>query len=181
MTVVVIGDVEFSTNNGIWAFDINLTGILRLECWWEVCQAIGYEKGANMAFFCNDLRAAIETMNHPLLAEACCAGTGPLANLGRISFEQFGDIAIAYEASQRTIEAKRALTRQRRNEFSGVRPHLALAMINAGHPYQCAVEGCGAHKDLTIDHKLALSRGGTDELENLQFMCRPHNSAKGDR
>lgn len=27
----------------------------------------------------------------------------------------------------------------------------------------------------------AIERGGTDGLSNLQFMCRHHNSVKGDR
>lgn len=35
-------------------------------------------------------------------------------------------------------------------------------------------------QDLTIDHIIPLSRGDTDHLDNLQFMCRNHNSQKRD-
>lgn len=34
---------------------------------------------------------------------------------------------------------------------------------------------------LTIDHRTPLSRGGTNELINLQLMCGPCNLAKADR
>lgn len=40
---------------------------------------------------------------------------------------------------------------------------------------------CGTAEQLTIDHKLALSRGGTDDRSNLQPMCKPCNSRKGAR
>ncbi len=36
-------------------------------------------------------------------------------------------------------------------------------------------------EDLTIDHIAPLSKGGTDDLDNLRFLCRSHNSKKGDR
>ena len=35
--------------------------------------------------------------------------------------------------------------------------------------------------DLTIDHVVPRSRGGTDHLENLQLLCAACNSIKGDR
>jgi HsdM N-terminal domain/HNH endonuclease len=35
--------------------------------------------------------------------------------------------------------------------------------------------------DLTGDHRVPLSRGGTSTLENVQVLCRRHNSAKRDR
>jgi hypothetical protein len=44
--------------------------------------------------------------------------------------------------------------------------------------YQCRF--CGSHHDLTIDHIYPLSRGGTDEIGNLQTLCRSCNSSKGD-
>lgn len=45
--------------------------------------------------------------------------------------------------------------------------------------WQCV--RCGTHKNLTVDHILPVSRGGTDELANLQTMCGSCNSSKGDR
>ena len=35
--------------------------------------------------------------------------------------------------------------------------------------------------NLTIDHVIPRSRGGTDHLENLQLLCGACNSIKGDR
>lgn len=40
---------------------------------------------------------------------------------------------------------------------------------------------CGTKKRLTIDHIKPLSLGGTNDLENLQVLCRPCNSRKGAR
>lgn len=36
-------------------------------------------------------------------------------------------------------------------------------------------------RDLTIDHVIPRSRGGTDDLGNLQTLCRTCNSRKGTR
>lgn len=40
---------------------------------------------------------------------------------------------------------------------------------------------CGTHADLSVDHILPVSRGGSDDDANLQAMCRPCNSRKGNR
>ncbi|MGE4283733.1 MAG: HNH endonuclease [Clostridia bacterium] len=40
---------------------------------------------------------------------------------------------------------------------------------------------CAAEKDLTIDHIIPLSRGGTNEITNLQVLCRKCNSKKHDK
>ncbi|RKN56241.1 HNH endonuclease [Micromonospora costi] len=40
---------------------------------------------------------------------------------------------------------------------------------------------CGATTDLTVDHVHPWSKGGTDDLDNLQLLCRPCNSRKGAR
>ena len=39
---------------------------------------------------------------------------------------------------------------------------------------------CGIGHDLTLDHILPKSKGGTDALDNLQTMCRTCNQAKRD-
>lgn len=40
---------------------------------------------------------------------------------------------------------------------------------------------CGANRPLTIDHIIPVSKGGTDDVDNLQTMCRPCNQEKADR
>jgi 5-methylcytosine-specific restriction endonuclease McrA len=45
--------------------------------------------------------------------------------------------------------------------------------------YKC--QYCGRLADLTIDHILPLSRGGSNNRDNLTTACRSCNSAKGDR
>ena len=38
---------------------------------------------------------------------------------------------------------------------------------------------CGRTQELEVDHRLALARGGSNDLENLQTLCRPCNRSKG--
>ena len=44
--------------------------------------------------------------------------------------------------------------------------------------------GCNEHfhmRNLTVDHVIARSKGGTDHIDNLQLLCGHCNSVKGDR
>lgn len=43
--------------------------------------------------------------------------------------------------------------------------------------YRC--RRCGGWTDLTADHVIPVAAGGTDDLDNLQTLCRPCNSRKG--
>lgn len=45
--------------------------------------------------------------------------------------------------------------------------------------YRCVT--CQTHIDLTCDHIIPESKGGETTFENLQTMCRPCNSRKGNR
>ena len=40
---------------------------------------------------------------------------------------------------------------------------------------------CGARRNLSVDHRLAESKGGTLDMDNLQTLCRPCNSRKGTK
>jgi hypothetical protein len=45
--------------------------------------------------------------------------------------------------------------------------------------FQC--QHCGASKDLAIDHIQPLILGGSNELDNLQILCKSCNSRKSDK
>lgn len=87
----------------------------------------------------------------------------------------------AYRNAKAAKVAKKFHTTRRRADFNRDRDILVLKLLDSGRPYVCAVAGCGVNAEITVDHIVALSRGGSDELVNLQFLCRPHNSEKGDR
>ncbi len=42
-------------------------------------------------------------------------------------------------------------------------------------------EKCYSTKDFQIDHFLPLSRGGHNGPDNLQLLCKTHNTRKGNR
>lgn len=45
--------------------------------------------------------------------------------------------------------------------------------------YRC--KHCGTHLNLSVDHIVPESKGGTLDMSNLQTLCRPCNSKKGAR
>lgn len=44
---------------------------------------------------------------------------------------------------------------------------------------QCEEPGCTRRDDLTKDHIIPISAGGTNHPSNLRTLCRSHNSSKG--
>lgn len=65
-----------------------------------------------------------------------------------------------------------------RQKWNAMR-HMITPQLMARDGAYCA--HCGEERDLTIDHVRPLSRGGSNELSNLQVLCRPCNSRKGAR
>jgi len=53
------------------------------------------------------------------------------------------------------------------------------AAIYARDGYRCVY--CGAQEDLTLDHIVPLSKGGTHSEDNLVVACRSCNASKGNR
>ena len=45
--------------------------------------------------------------------------------------------------------------------------------------YRCI--NCGTHKTLSIDHIVPVSKGGGNEIKNLQTLCTTCNSSKGNK
>ncbi len=127
------------------------------------------------------VQLAFEHLQDKHLAEACCGGFGPLTDYREIQFEDYLQLLKKIEIEEAALEAKRHHTKIRRSHFNASRSRLLLAMLEAGVPYLCVHDSCEVHSDLTIDHIIPLSRGGTDDLSNLQFLCITHNSAKSDK
>lgn len=113
--------------------------------------------------------------SHPFLLETHCGQ-------GR-SFESLDHFVKALHVEQvrsASIERKQKLTEVRRRQFAAERAALELLLIQRDG-YVCASPGCRATSDLTIDHVVAVSKGGSDDLPNLRLLCRSHNSVKGDK
>lgn len=128
------------------------------------------------------LEVAFSYVDNKYFRDAVCGGCGPLAAyMGRsLPLSRFLEVLEEIRIAEETKSAKRRITQQRRSEFQRERAAIALRMIDAGVPYICAKEGCSLTANLTIDHKFPVSKGGLDDPHNLQFMCRSHNSEKGD-
>jgi hypothetical protein len=92
------------------------------------------------------------------------------------------ELELDWVSKERQIEAqklaKAEYSQRRRSEFSRNYDQLMLALIQRDG-YRCVI--CDTIEDLTIDHIIPLSKGGTDELSNLRILCRTHNSSKGDK
>lgn len=85
----------------------------------------------------------------------------------------------ARKYQEKTIHARQLALKARRREFASQKARLILLMLESGQDYVCAE--CNTEANLTVDHKLAVSRGGTDDLSNLQFLCQSCNSKKGTK
>ena len=65
-----------------------------------------------------------------------------------------------------------------RKEFHASRERIYITLVERDGAF-CRM--CGSESDLTIDHDIPVTAGGTNELENLSILCRSCNSRKSNR
>lgn len=63
----------------------------------------------------------------------------------------------------------------RRHQWNRLR-HILAPRVYARDHYRC--RRCGTTRDLTVDHRVPLALGGSNNLANLQTLCRRCNTAK---
>jgi 5-methylcytosine-specific restriction endonuclease McrA len=95
---------------------------------------------------------------------------GYIANRAKLKLDL--NIKHYEKAVQRSQAAK--LRRSRKN-FSKAE----FKKIGERNGYKCMF--CGTHQDLELDHIVPFSKGGTDEIENLQLLCKKCNISKGTK
>lgn len=66
----------------------------------------------------------------------------------------------------------------RRSQFSRRSGRLRRALVGRDGA-EC--KACGRGDNLAVDHVHPISRGGSDDLDNLQLLCQSCNSSKGRR
>ncbi len=74
-------------------------------------------------------------------------------------------------------QAKQLYITKRRSQFGAKRQRLFLALIERDG-LKCTT--CGSTKHLEVDHIKPLSKGGPDDLSNLQILCGGCNRRKKD-
>lgn len=101
---------------------------------------------------CNDAMSFEEVSNYKDLCESCCS-------------QAWKSYEIARGGSFRANIKRKAITEALRTYI---------------HERDKSCLKCGSNKDLTIDHVIPVSMGGTNHHSNLQLLCRKCNSIKGN-
>jgi hypothetical protein len=79
------------------------------------------------------------------------------------------------------VRLSHRLAYRARSEWNRMRDAVAPVVLRRDG-YACAWCDTPLHEDnWSIDHIIPLSKGGSNEMHNLQAMCRSCNSQKGDR
>ena len=70
---------------------------------------------------------------------------------------------------------------ERMKAARAIRAHTEAEWLKLCKRYSDNCFYCGAHKPLTRDHFVPISKGGHDGINNIRPACWPCNKAKGDR
>jgi 5-methylcytosine-specific restriction protein A len=65
-----------------------------------------------------------------------------------------------------------------RNSWNVVRKKMTRLVMKRDK-HECRI--CGSKKNLQIDHIYPMARGGTNDLDNLQILCKKCNLKKSDK
>lgn len=71
--------------------------------------------------------------------------------------------------------------RVRKVNAPGRHDELDIAWLLFEQDCRCAGCDAGIRERYSVDHVVPLSKGGSDDRENLQLLCRPCNSSKKDK
>jgi len=113
------------------------------------------------------------------------------ANLGAKTAKSYGLIKFDHETEewsffepephhyyQKPLSQEEIECQKRRAEYQKKRQSLMLEFFRHG---KTKCEKCHTTEKLTIDHIIPISKGGTNDLSNLQLLCRSCNSRKRDK
>ena len=90
-------------------------------------------------------------------------------------FNPFTDVIVRKDAPERTDNAEEIAVQQRSPSYQTHKPELFGRQQGKCNGCQCAFH----YRNLTVDHITPQSKGGTDQIENLQLLCAACNSTKG--
>jgi 5-methylcytosine-specific restriction enzyme A len=79
--------------------------------------------------------------------------------------------------NQQTIDSFRSYEARRSEANKVLANEKIRRTIMQKYNYKCNI--CKSEYDLTIDHIISVANGGSNELSNLQVLCRKCNSKKG--
>ena len=84
---------------------------------------------------------------------------------------------VVYEQGQNVGRVRTEAERRQARFAKKSRTYFARLVLRDG-PH---CKACGTTDNLTVDHIIPMSRGGSDDIDNLQLLCRRCNSRKGAR
>ena len=130
----------------------------------QVCKLCNNDSGVNSG-------APVLVFNNKPICYSCY-----IEMIGKIyKMAGFGDGGMIHLIFARCLDSSH--NRRKRKRISHYNQIYKRLLFK--YKFKCVL--CGMNEDLTIDHIIPVSKGGSDEESNLQLMCKSCNSRKGDR